>query len=91
MVRRIRAIVTGHVQGVSFRAATRVQARRLGLIGWVKNRSDGSVELEAEGDDGKLAELVAWCEHGPPSARVARVDVQQLAATGAERDFDVTR
>jgi acylphosphatase len=90
MVRRIHAIVIGRVQGVAYRASTAAQARRLGLVGWVKNRSDGSVELEAEGDEGALAELVAWCEHGPPAARVTRVDVDHLAATGGERDFAIT-
>ena len=90
MARRIRAIVTGHVQGVSYRAQTAAQARRLGLVGWVKNRSDGGVELEAEGDEAQLAELVTWCEHGPPAARVTRVKVEQLEATGGDREFRVT-
>jgi len=90
MARRIRAIVTGHVQGVSYRAAAAAQARHLGLVGWVKNRTDGAVELEAEGEEPRLAELVAWCEHGPPAARVTRVKVEQLTATGAEREFRVT-
>jgi acylphosphatase len=82
MPRRIRAIVTGHVQGVAYRASTAAEARRLGLAGWVKNRSDGSVELEAEGDEAGLAALVAWCEHGPPSARVTRVKVETIATVG---------
>ena len=91
MARRFRAIVTGHVQGVSFRAATAAEARRLGIVGWVKNRDDGSVELEAEGPDQPLAELLAWCEHGPPAARVTRVKVEQLQPTGAEHDFVIGR
>jgi acylphosphatase len=90
MARRIRAIVTGHVQGVSFRAATAAEARRLGIVGWVKNRDDGAVELEAEGPDKPLVELLAWCEHGPPTARVTRVKVEPLQPTGAEHDFRIT-
>ena len=89
MARRIRAIVTGHVQGVSYRASTAAEARRLGLVGWVKNRPDGSVELEAEGDEAPLAELVAWCEHGPPAARVTRVKVESIAPTSRERGFSI--
>jgi len=89
-MRRARAIVTGRVQGVSFRAATASEARRLGVAGWVRNRADGTVELEAEGADERVAELLAWCHHGPPAARVARVDVEDLAPTGADTKFVVT-
>jgi acylphosphatase len=89
-MRRARAIVTGRVQGVSFRAATASEARRLGVVGWVKNRADGAVELEAEGPDDRVAELLAWCAHGPPSARVVGVDVVDLGPTGADTKFVVT-
>jgi acylphosphatase len=89
-MRRIRAIVTGRVQGVSFRAATASEARRLGVVGWVRNKPDGSVELEAEGTDDKIAALLAWCHRGPSAARVDRVAVDELAPTGAEREFDIT-
>jgi acylphosphatase len=88
-MRRIRAIVTGLVQGVSFRASTASEGRRLGVVGWVRNRSDGGVELEAEGHDDEVAALVAWCHHGPPAARVDRVAVDELAPTGADRDFAI--
>ena len=90
VMRRARAIVTGRVQGVSFRAAAASEARRLGVVGWVRNRADGSVELEAEGDDALVGRLLAWCEHGPPSAQVARVAVEELAPTGADAKFLVT-
>jgi acylphosphatase len=81
-MRRIRAIVTGRVQGVSFRASTAREARRLGLVGWVKNRADGGVELEAEGPDDRIDTLVAWCREGPPAARVTSVAVEDLAVAG---------
>ena len=88
-MRRIRAIVSGRVQGVSFRAATRAEAHRLGVVGWVKNRPDGSVELEAEGPEDMIAALLAWCDQGPPAASVARVAVDDLPVIGAERSFEV--
>ena len=91
MARRIRALVIGHVQGVSYRASAAEHARQLGLVGWVRNLPDGSVELEAEGEDGQLADLVAWCEHGPPTARVTRVRIEELVPSGADRDFAVAR
>jgi acylphosphatase len=81
-VKRIRAIVTGRVQGVAFRATTSSEARRRGVVGWVRNLPDGSVELEAEGDDERVAALLAWCEHGPPGARVANVAVTEIALVG---------
>jgi acylphosphatase len=83
--------VTGRVQGVSYRASTASEARRLGVVGWVRNLPDGSVELEVEGPDEKVAALLAWCEHGPPSARVERVAVEELAPTGADASFAVVR
>lgn len=83
--------MTGRVQGVSYRAATASEARRLGVVGWVRNRPDGSVELEAEGPDDRVAALLAWCEHGPPAARVERVAVEELAPVGRETAFAVVR
>ncbi|HUS29104.1 MAG TPA: acylphosphatase [Kofleriaceae bacterium] len=87
-MRRIRAIVSGRVQGVSYRASTADKARQLGLAGWVKNLPDGSVELEAEGSPDQVAALVTWCHHGPPAARVDNVTVEELSPTGGD-DFDV--
>ncbi len=88
-MRRVRAIVTGRVQGVFFRASTAAEARRLGVVGWVKNRADGRVELEAEGADDRIASLVAWCEHGPPAASVSGVAVDELAPTATDRGFEI--
>lgn len=90
-MRRARAIVTGRVQGVSYRASTANEARRIGVVGWVRNRDDGSVELEVEGPDDRVAALLAWCEQGPPAARVERVAVEELAPLGSERGFGIRR
>jgi acylphosphatase len=89
-VRRIRAIISGRVQGVSYRAATVAQALRLGIVGWVKNRDDGGVELEAEGSASQIDALLAWCEQGPPAAQVANVAIEELVASGVEQQFDIT-
>jgi acylphosphatase len=75
MIVRKRLHITGRVQGVAFRASTVATARALGLRGWVANRADGSVEAVAEGDDTAVVALVRWCHHGPPAARVDRVEV----------------
>lgn len=83
--------MTGRVQGVSYRASTADEAQRLGLRGWVKNRADGAVELEAEGEADRVADLLMWCGHGPPAARVSRVAVDELAPSGGEDDFTIRR
>jgi len=82
--RRIR--VTGRVQGVWYRGWTVDEARALGLSGWVRNRRDGSVEILAEGPEAALDALAAQCRHGPPSARVDQVIVEE-ADEGAPAGF----
>jgi acylphosphatase len=72
-LRTIQLCITGLVQGVGFREALRDEALRLGITGWVRNRSDGSVEALAQGSEEALAALLAWARRGPPAARVAQV------------------
>lgn len=73
-------LVRGLVQGVAFRHHTKVRARELGLAGYVRNLSDGSVEVWAEGDPTAVAELVRWLHAGPPAARVEGIDVRSVPA-----------
>jgi acylphosphatase len=72
-MRRVHVIVTGEVQGVGFRFHAREQARVLGIAGWVRNRPDGTVEAEVEGESGAVERMLAWFDHGPRGARVASV------------------
>jgi acylphosphatase len=90
-MRRVRTIVTGRVQGVSYRASTVDEARDHGLTGWVRNLPDGAVELEAQGDDARVEALLAWCAHGPPAARVTGVAVEDRDVIDGERGFTVRR
>jgi acylphosphatase len=87
---RKRVAVHGRVQGVWFRESARRRATELGLAGWVRNRSDGAVEAEIEGDEEAVGMLVAWFGHGPSGARVERLDVDQREPRG-ESGFTVTR
>lgn len=89
--RRLQLRISGVVQGVCFRAYTVEEAARLGVNGWVANSADGSVELVAEGEEARLAELASWCEHGPPSARVFTVDRRWSEATGEFLRFVIAR
>ncbi len=89
--RRIQFVVFGRVQGVAFRAHCCGEADRLQLAGFVRNRFDGAVEGEAEGDDVQLAKFCAWLQRGSMWSKVERVDVSELAATGAAPGFEVRR
>jgi acylphosphatase len=66
--------ISGHVQGVGFRAATARVARDLALCGWVRNLADGRVELVARGSPDQLEQLTAWLQRGPGGARVTQVE-----------------
>ncbi len=90
-MRRVHAIVEGRVQGVWYRASTQRTARDLGLVGWVKNRADGRVELVAEGPQSALDALLAWCRSGPPDAVVTDVQATWEDPTGDHADFSVRR
>jgi len=74
-MKRIHVIISGRVQGVAFRAATRETAIALNLTGWVKNLRDGQVEAVFEGEDGQVEIMRRWCNQGPPPARVTGVDL----------------
>jgi acylphosphatase len=68
-------IIRGRVHGVSFRLTAKQKARELGIKGFVCNRDDGSVYIEAEGDREALDGFVSWCRIGPPVAQVQSVEV----------------
>ncbi|HKH24441.1 MAG TPA: acylphosphatase [Acidimicrobiales bacterium] len=84
---RVRAVVSGLVQGVWYRQSCRREAERLGVSGWVRNRPDGRVELEAEGTRGAVDALLAWAHDGPPQAVVESVDVEPVAQGPGEVGF----
>jgi acylphosphatase len=70
--------ISGHVQGVGFRYSLAREARAHGLAGWVRNCRDGSVEALLQGDAGAVDKLISWARHGPPAARVERVESTSL-------------
>lgn len=92
---RFRFVVHGVVQGVGFRAATRHAATHLGVVGFVRNRVDGSVEGEAEATDEALAAFRGWLQHGPTFAAVERLEWQPVpvpaAPSARELVFQVVR
>ncbi|WP_101925229.1 MULTISPECIES: acylphosphatase [Luteimonas] len=81
--------VSGRVQGVGFRAATRDQARRLQLRGHAANLDDGRVEVLVSGTPEAIGTLATWLAHGPPSAGVTRVVRDAPAVDAVPGDFEV--
>ena len=79
---RIRVVVHGLVQGVWFRESCRRVAEEQGLAGWVRNRSDGTVEAVFEGEPQPVSVVVSWCRIGPPRAQVTDVDVSEETPEG---------
>jgi acylphosphatase len=86
---RLHATVHGRVQGVSFRYYTQRRARDLGLVGYVRNQWDGTVEVVAEGQQPKVEELLAYLHVGPRAAFVTQVDAQWPMPTGQFDRFEV--
>lgn len=87
---RLRLTIRGRVQGVWFREATRQEAERLGVRGWVRNCPDRSVEAVLEGEPSAVRELERWCHEGPPAARVTEVLAAEEPPVG-EKTFFVKR
>ena len=85
----ITAIVVGRVQGVGFRYSTENIARRLGIVGWVRNRLDGSVETWAQGSNDAVARFTAYLEEGPRSARVISLDIAEVDPDPELRHFEI--
>lgn len=82
--------VEGLVQGVFYRKYTQLKANELSLSGFVINQEDGSVYIEAEGDEKQLKELVLWCHQGPDRAKVTNVEVTETELAGF-MGFEVRR
>jgi acylphosphatase len=91
MKRRVRFRASGRVQGVAFRASAQDEAERLGVNGWIRNRSSGEVEGEAEGTATAVDAFVAWCAHGPRGARVDLCDVRDEVYVGDLEGFEIRR
>ncbi len=74
--------ISGRVQGVGFRDALAAEAQRLGIAGWCRNRSDGSVEALVAGPDAAINAIIAWAHRGPPAGKVDKVMTTELTSPG---------
>ncbi len=91
-MKKIRAIVSGRVQGVGYRMYTCAEARQLDVRGYVRNLSNGDVEIVAEGEIEKVDALLDWAKSGSPSALVHNLKVEILTDNVEKfRDFEILR
>jgi acylphosphatase len=74
-----RLVIRGRVQGVGYRDAIIQAAGALAVVGWVRNRRDGSVEAHVQGEMPAVDAVIVWCRQGPPAARVTAVEVADAA------------
>ncbi len=88
-MRRVHLSISGRVQGVCFRAEACDEAQRLDVKGWVRNLSDGSVEIVAEGEDRDIKEFIKYCHKGPPGAFVRDVKISEEDFKNEFEDFDI--
>lgn len=72
--------ITGRVQDVGFRESMRLIAHALNVVGWVRNRADGSLEAVVQGDEDAIEQLIGWCHNGPPGANVKYVNANLFEA-----------
>ena len=85
----VHAVISGRVQGVFFRMETLRAAERLGVNGWVRNLSDGTVEAVFEGETDKVDAVIAWCKKGPPMASVTDIQIDETRYIGEFDNFSI--
>lgn len=88
---RAHVVFEGLVQGVFFRANTQKCALSHGLVGWVRNRADGSVEAVFEGEEGDVMKAIDWCSIEQPLAKVERKKVEFGEVTGEFDSFSIVQ
>ena len=88
-MKHIKIHVHGRVHGVFFRDSALRKANELGITGFARNDLDGSVYIEAEGEEAALGEFVNWCKDGPPMAEVREIEVEEDSELRGFRDFRI--
>ena len=89
MDKQAQIIVKGKVQGVFFRDFTQENATKLRLTGWVRNLSDGNVEVLVEGEEGEILKLIERLKIGPTTAQVKEVTVKWRTSSNAFNNFSI--
>lgn len=77
MAKHLNIKVYGLVQGIFYRATAKKEAEKLGIFGFARNEPDGSVYIEAEGEEKDLNQFIKWCKTGPSLSRVDKVEITE--------------
>ncbi len=88
-MKAFKGTISGKVQGVWFRDSTRKEAVKLNVAGWVKNMSDGTVSLEAEGEEEQLNQLIKWLNVGSRYSRVDDVEIEWIEPVASYSTFEM--
>ncbi len=89
-MKQVTLTIHGRVQGVFYRASAQDKARALGLTGWVRNETDGTVKAVVEGEEEQLQTFIEWCREGSPPARVTNIEEEWSEhASGRWSDFEI--
>lgn len=88
-IKAVKAIVSGRVQGVFFRAETKRAADTLSIKGWVRNLPNGCVEAVFEGDEKRIQKMITWCWQGSPGSSVSQVETQPIMDAGHFNSFEI--
>jgi len=89
VIRKVKILVSGRVQGVYFRLFTQNKAKHFSIKGSVKNLPDGRVEIIAEAENMAIEKFIKWCNKGPITARVDHVEVTELQHDEALTTFEI--
>ena len=88
-MKRLHILVSGNVQGVSYRYNSKRKAKELGLVGWVKNLPTGQVEIVVQGEEKSLQEFIDWCKQGPDFADVDNISSEERPPKEGLRGFKI--
>jgi acylphosphatase len=86
---RVRILIEGRLQGANFRLNTQSRAHQLGLFGFIRNLSDGRIEIEAQGDEDKVEEMLSWCQEEPHSSQIRSILFRHDEPINRYSDFEV--
>lgn len=89
MMRRVKVLISGRVQGVYFRLFTQNKAKHFAIKGYVRNLPDGRVEIVAEAKHPVIEQFLKWCHKGPITARVDHVEIIELQHDDLLTSFDI--
>jgi acylphosphatase len=88
-IKQKHCLISGRVQGVSYRYSAQQQAHKLGVTGWVRNLADGRVELLIQGETEQMENMLNWANQGPRFAEVTSIEVTEQSADLIFTDFEI--